>query len=169
METYEQTSFLNQIDATNANKEIDSLNNANRMTYNSYNSKNDQKPYHKKQYSDGRQTYPRRTLPNKAFDQEYMTEWAREVRFLADKGIRYTYVKRTPKYGVSQFKYTKTPALFAALVEFYSQVETEQSNVVSPNEVQELLKESGISLMRKGNGSFKFVKIQKPDTEDDTE
>ena len=53
-------------------------------------------------------------LPNKAFDSEYMTEWGREVRFLADKGIRYTYVKIKPEYGIRQYKYRKTPELFAA-------------------------------------------------------
>ena len=39
-------------------------------------------------------------LPNKAFDSEYMTEWVREVRYLADKGIRYTFVKIKPEYGI---------------------------------------------------------------------
>ena len=66
-------------------------------------------------------------LPNKAFDSEYMTEWGREVRFLADKGIRYTYVKIKPEYGIRQYKYRKTPELFAALLEFYSQVANEKS------------------------------------------
>lgn len=53
-------------------------------------------------------------LPNKAFDSEYMTEWVREVRYLADKGIRYTFVKIKPEYGIRQYKYRKTPELFAA-------------------------------------------------------
>ena len=52
-------------------------------------------------------------LPNKAFDSEYMTEWTREVRFLADHGIRYTFVKIKPEYGIRQYKYRKTPKLFA--------------------------------------------------------
>ena len=66
-------------------------------------------------------------LPKYAFDSEYMTEWLREVRFLTEKGIKYTFVKKTPEYGISQFKYRKTPALFAALVEFYSTVEAEKA------------------------------------------
>lgn len=115
--------------------------------------------------------FVRRSLPNKAFDQEYMTEWVREVKFLADKGIPYTYVKRTPDYGISQFKYKKTPALFEALKEFYSQVETERSNLASADEVQEVLKGAGITIQRGRNGSIKFVKdepeSEKPATEED--
>lgn len=65
-------------------------------------------------------------LPNKAFDSEYMTEWVREVKFLASKGIRYTFVKRTPDYNIKQYKYKKTPELFAALTEFYSQSRREK-------------------------------------------
>lgn len=53
-------------------------------------------------------------LPNKAFDSEYMTEWVREVRYLAEKGIRYTFVRIKPEYGIRQYKYRKTPELFAA-------------------------------------------------------
>ena len=69
----------------------------------------------------------RKPLPKEAFDSEYCTEWLREMRFLGEKGIRYTFVRKTPDYGVSQFKYKKTPALFAALVEFYSMVEAEKN------------------------------------------
>lgn len=68
----------------------------------------------------------RRQLPNKAFDMEYQTERYREVQFLASKGIQYTFVKKTRDYGISQYKYEKTPALFAALVEFYSMLEAEK-------------------------------------------
>lgn len=108
--------------------------------------------------------FVRRSLPNKAFDQEYMTEWVREVKFLADKGIPYTYVKRTPDYGISQFKYKKTSALFEALKEFYSQVEIERSNLASADEVQEVLKGAGITIQRGRNGSIKFVKDE-PESE----
>ena len=102
--------------------------------------------------------FVRRSLPNKAFDQEYMTEWGREVKFLADKGIPYTYVKRTPDYGISQFKYKKTAELFKALNEFYSQVEIERSNLADADEVQKVLKGAGITIQRGRNGSIKFVK-----------
>ena len=68
----------------------------------------------------------RPALPNKAFDMEYSTMWGREVKFLYEKGIKYSFVKKTKEYGVSQFKYKKTPALFKALVEFYTQVENER-------------------------------------------
>jgi hypothetical protein len=69
----------------------------------------------------------RKILPKQAFDSEYMTEFLREMRFLSSKGIRYTYIRKTRKYGVSQFKYKKTPALFAALVEFYATLEAERN------------------------------------------
>lgn len=65
-------------------------------------------------------------IPNKAFDSEYMTEWKREVRYLATKGIRYTFVKTTPEYNIRQYKYRKTPELFIALAEFYSQIRNEK-------------------------------------------
>ena len=68
-----------------------------------------------------------RKLPKQAFDSEYMTEFLREVRFLTDKGIKYTSVKKTRDYGISQYKYKKTPALFAALVEFYAVLEAEKN------------------------------------------
>lgn len=72
-------------------------------------------------------TTERRVLPKNAFDSEYMTEFLREVRFLSEKGIQYTFVKKTQDYGISQYKYKKTPALFAALVEFYSMIEAERA------------------------------------------
>lgn len=75
---------------------------------------------------DNNRPYERKVLPKNAFDSEYMTEFLREVRFLTDKGIKYTFIRKTPDYGVSQYKYRKTPALFAALVEFYSMIEAER-------------------------------------------
>jgi hypothetical protein len=68
-----------------------------------------------------------RKLPKQAFDSEYMTEFLREVRFLTEKGIKYTFVRKTQDYGISQYKYRKTPALFAALVEFYATIEAERN------------------------------------------
>ena len=72
-------------------------------------------------------TSTRESIPNKAFDSEYMTEWVREVKFLADKGIKYTFVKKTPEYNIKQYKYTKTPELFVALAEFYYQTANEKA------------------------------------------
>lgn len=181
METmYEQTSFLENNDAINAT-EVD--NTQKTFTAASTNGRQYAKkpyrprpyqntnefPYARKQYpnktsNQGEVPFVRRSLPNKAFDQEYMTEWVREVKFLADKGIPYTYVKRTPDYGISQFKYKKTPALFEALKEFYSQVEIERSNLASADEVQEVLKGAGITIQRGRNGSIKFVKDE-PESE----
>lgn len=115
------------------------------------------------------QPYVRRILPNKAFDKEYMTEWVREVKFLASKGIRYNYVKKTQDYQVSQFKYDKTPTLFAALAEFYAIVEKEKANIVPVNEVEEILKDSGLAIKRGRNGEIKFVKTPNEESKDDTE
>jgi len=69
----------------------------------------------------------RKRFPKQAFDSEYMTEFLREVRFLTEKGIKYTFVRKTPEYGISQFKYKKTPELFAALVEFYATLNAERA------------------------------------------
>nr|DAU88070.1 MAG TPA: hypothetical protein [Caudoviricetes sp.] len=55
----------------------------------------------------------------KGFDREYATSFRREVAFLAECGIRYTFVKRVQE--VSVYKYEKTPELFAKLAEFYAQ------------------------------------------------
>ena len=65
-------------------------------------------------------------IPKYVFDKEYSTQWRREVQFLEDKGIAYTYAKRHYKYPIIRYKYTKTPELFLALAEFYNQVRNEQ-------------------------------------------
>jgi len=66
------------------------------------------------------------SIPKFVFDKEYSTQWRREVQFLEDKGIAYTYAKKNPKYPIIRYKYTKTPELFLALAEFYNQVRNEQ-------------------------------------------
>lgn len=78
-------------------------------------------------------------LPNKAFDSEYMTEWGREVKFLASKGIRYTFVRTTPDYHIRQYKYKKTPELFLALYEFYAFMRNEKEF----NQLTAAMKEAG--------------------------
>ena len=65
-------------------------------------------------------------IPKYVYDKEYSTQWKREVSFLEDKGIAYTYAKRDSKYPVTRYKYTKTPDLFLALAEFYNQVRNEK-------------------------------------------
>ena len=67
-----------------------------------------------------------KTIPKYVFDKEYSTQWRREVQFLEEKGIAYTYAKKDPKYPIIRYKYTKTPELFLALAEFYNQVRNEQ-------------------------------------------
>lgn len=66
-------------------------------------------------------------VPKQVFDKEYSTQWKREVQFLEDKGINYTYAKKHFKYPIIRYKYTKTPELFLALAEFYNQVRHEQT------------------------------------------
>lgn len=65
-------------------------------------------------------------IPKTVFDKEYSTQWKREVKFLEDKGINYTYAKKNFKYPIIRYKYTKTPELFLALAEFYNQVRNER-------------------------------------------
>ena len=65
-------------------------------------------------------------IPKTVFDKEYSTQWRREVKFLENKGINYTYAKRHYKYPIIKYKYTKTPELFLALAEFYNQVRNEK-------------------------------------------
>ena len=49
----------------------------------------------------------------KKFDKQYTPE----MKYLLSKGIKYCFVKDI--YGVTTYKYTKTPELFKALVSFY--------------------------------------------------
>ena len=73
-------------------------------------------------------TKPEETMqiPKYVFDKEYSTQWRREVQFLEEKGINYTFGKRHHKYPIIRYKYTKTPELFLALAEFYNQVRNEK-------------------------------------------
>ena len=65
-------------------------------------------------------------IPKTVFDKEYSTQWKREVQFLEDKGINYTYAKKHYKYPIIRYKYAKTPELFLALTEFYNQIRNER-------------------------------------------
>ena len=66
------------------------------------------------------------SIPKYVFDKEYSTQWKREVQFLENKGIDYTFGKRHHKYPIIRYKYTKTPELFLALAEFYNQIRNEK-------------------------------------------
>jgi len=113
--------------------------------------------------------------PKKAYDTEYMTEWNREVRYLNSKGIRYVYVRRTKDYGIPQFKYKKTPELFAALQDFYTQIAREKAmntldklmeaaKTVSSSE--ELLNNmAGHGFVVSPDGGLKLVNVLKNDDE----
>lgn len=52
------------------------------------------------------------------FDKEYQTQYLAEVNWLAERDIRYTFVKKVN--GLTTYKYEKTRKLFEALLEFYS-------------------------------------------------
>ena len=54
----------------------------------------------------------------KKFDKEYQTQYVKEVQFLLECGIKYTFVKQIN--GIDTYKYEKTPDLFKALFIFYS-------------------------------------------------
>ncbi len=55
----------------------------------------------------------------KKFDKEYSTQFVPEMKYLLSKGIKYSFVKEMN--GITTYKYTKTPELFAALVSFYEE------------------------------------------------
>lgn len=58
-------------------------------------------------------------IPRDAIERCYVTEFLKEVNYLAEHGIQpvQSIVKR--EWGVRQYKYVKTPKLFAALHEFW--------------------------------------------------
>ena len=55
----------------------------------------------------------------KKFDKEYSTQYTPEMKFLLERGIKYTFVKEIN--GVTTYKYEKTKKLFKALEIFYTQ------------------------------------------------
>lgn len=54
----------------------------------------------------------------KKYDKEYSTQYIPEMKYLLEKGIKYTFVKQIN--GITTYKYTKTPELFMELLVFYS-------------------------------------------------
>ena len=52
------------------------------------------------------------------FDKEYSTQYWKEVKFLEENGVKYTFVK-TLENGISIFKYKKDSELFRLLSLFY--------------------------------------------------
>ena len=67
----------------------------------------------------------RPTPPKRAFNTEYETQWRREHDYLKEHGFRTSFVK-TDEYGIRTYKYKKSPELFFALSQFYSQVKYEK-------------------------------------------
>lgn len=72
------------------------------------------------------ETTERATPPRKAFDMEYATQWRREMEYLKEHGINYTFRRKDPKWGIATYKYTKTEKLFTLLAEFYAKVAWEK-------------------------------------------
>ena len=54
----------------------------------------------------------------KKFDKEYSTQYPKEMKYLENVGIRYSFVKEIN--GITTYKYSKTPELFKALEFFYT-------------------------------------------------
>lgn len=53
----------------------------------------------------------------KKFDKEYSTQYVKEMKFLLNNGIGYSFVKYVN--GINTYKYKKTPKLFECLKLFY--------------------------------------------------
>lgn len=87
------------------------------------NEKTTEKTVHPRVFGPGSQS----EIPKSAFDIEYSTQWRREVLYLHDKGIEFSYVRDNPRYDVKTYKYKKTPELFKALADFYEQVIREKA------------------------------------------
>ena len=66
-------------------------------------------------------------LPNSAFDQEYNTQFKKEMLYLKERGINPVYTKKVGKYKIPTYKYTKTEELFRACADFYKQRESDRA------------------------------------------
>ena len=55
----------------------------------------------------------------KKFDSEYSTQYVKEMQYLLQNNIKYTFVKEID--GITTYKYKKTPELFRILEIFYTQ------------------------------------------------
>ena len=54
----------------------------------------------------------------KKFDSEYYTQYVKEMQYLLQNNIKYTFVKDID--GITTYKYKKTPELFRILEIFYT-------------------------------------------------
>lgn len=54
----------------------------------------------------------------KKFDSEYSTQYVKEMQYLLQNNIKYTFVKDID--GITTYKYKKTPELFRILEIFYA-------------------------------------------------
>lgn len=91
------------------------------------------------------ETKPMRpAIPAREFDKEYNTQWRKEMEFLRDKGIEYTFAKRVGDYKIPTYKYKKTPRLFLALAEFYNQQQFQRNMDAIENLTADIEKEMPI-------------------------
>ena len=58
----------------------------------------------------------------KKFDSEYSTQYVKEMQYLLQNNIKYTFVKEID--GITTYKYKKTPELFRILEIFYTKFQT---------------------------------------------
>ena len=54
----------------------------------------------------------------KKFDSEYSTQYVKEMQYLLQNNIKYTFVKDIN--GITTYKYKKTPELYRILEIFYT-------------------------------------------------
>ena len=54
----------------------------------------------------------------KKFDSEYSTQYVKEMQYLLQNNIKYTFVKEID--GITTYKYKKSPELFRILEIFYT-------------------------------------------------
>lgn len=89
------------------------------MNYEKGKNDNTRPRYANTRYEDRRNNLYER-IPRDAIERCYVTEFLKEVNYLTEKGIRpvESLVKRN--WGIRQYKYVKTPELFAALHEFWT-------------------------------------------------
>jgi hypothetical protein len=83
------------------------------------------KTYENNTYVAQRPAYGFNQPPKQAYDMEYGTQSRKEFEYLKDHGMLPVFVKKS-EYGIKTYKYTKTPALFKLLVDYFTAVKAEK-------------------------------------------
>jgi hypothetical protein len=79
--------------------------------------------------------------PKQAYDMEYSTQARREFEYLKEHNINPSFVKQS-QYGIKTYKYTKTPALFRLLVDYFTMIEAEKEL----NKLESATEKTGIKI-----------------------